>query len=348
MVTTEAHDVVVMLGREDAERLDGRIRRLAESARAQLVKVAELVEEAKQGRIHEALGYKSWPAYLMDALGGRLQLPGEDRLEVVAYLAGEGMSTRAIASVTGVSKSTVANDLSQVSSGWTPGPDAGVQELDTSSSDAAVEVLPPSETITTVDGKSFKREKSKPKSAPVVTPRKVVERIAPRLDGMVMAIDGLDPAEVDGDAVREKVDVIRDAVGKLTTFIDKVSPPKPVEVAAESESGRKVQIPTAFRRNVGEALELLKAVDRLRMDPRWDKAADRFKTEDRISVGVLLTLVSELHKTLGGDGMPVTGDPLEGFVEATDEQLAALSAPSPTPASGRPSPASMPRRKEAV
>ena len=111
----EQVEVLVPLSQIDAQRLDGRIRRLAESARGQLVKVAELVEEARRGRVHETLGFKSWTAYLADALGGQLQLQGESRREVVQFLAGEGMSVRAIATATGVSKSTVDRDVVQLS-----------------------------------------------------------------------------------------------------------------------------------------------------------------------------------------------------------------------------------------
>ena len=199
-------DVEVPLDRLAAEKLDGRIRRMAESARGQLMKGAELVEEAKRGQVHQVLGYPSWTAYLADALGGQLQLTGESRREVVAFLAGEGMSVRAIATAAGMSKSTVDRDLAQVSHDGTPDADeavpSGVPQRDTSTDPDAADV-----TITTLDGKTFtkrKRErkprqtadpktKASPKDKPTAPERRVQIPTAYReqVDGLRPLIAGL-------------------------------------------------------------------------------------------------------------------------------------------------------------
>ena len=71
--------------------------------------------KAFQGRAWVALGYESWDSYCdAEFDGGRLQLPREQRREVVASLAEAGMSTRAIAAATGMSHMTAARDLAGV------------------------------------------------------------------------------------------------------------------------------------------------------------------------------------------------------------------------------------------
>ncbi|SBN41141.1 Hypothetical protein PFR_JS21-2_1486 [Propionibacterium freudenreichii] len=49
-----------------------------------------------------------------------MRLPREQRRELVTYLAGEGMSTRAIARVVGTSRGTVAGDIQAGVQNWTP------------------------------------------------------------------------------------------------------------------------------------------------------------------------------------------------------------------------------------
>ncbi len=77
--------------------------------------VIPMIEEAKNGSAHQALGYQSWTAYVADKFGGTLARLGKsERLPVVELLAGQGMSTRSIASVVGVSNATVSRDLAGV------------------------------------------------------------------------------------------------------------------------------------------------------------------------------------------------------------------------------------------
>lgn len=100
------------MGHEDAKKLDVRIRRLAGASKDHLDQLGALVAEAKAGRIHEALEYPSWTAYLADALGGLCGGHGvEGRRELVDYLYDQGMSQRAIAHVTGVNQSTISRGL---------------------------------------------------------------------------------------------------------------------------------------------------------------------------------------------------------------------------------------------
>jgi hypothetical protein len=97
---------------DDARRLTERIRYSALAVRDGMEKLQALVEEAQAGQAHVALGYKSWTAYLADTLGHEpLRLPRDQRQELVGYLAGEGMSTRAIAPIVGTGYDTVQRDL---------------------------------------------------------------------------------------------------------------------------------------------------------------------------------------------------------------------------------------------
>ncbi|ORA68295.1 hypothetical protein BST23_04230 [Mycolicibacterium elephantis] len=104
-------EILPVLDRTEAKKLDERIRRMAGVVHGHLEKLKQLVAEAKRGRIHQALGYPSWTAYLADALQGDFHLDRTHRRELVNYLAGEGMSQRAIASIAGVDQKTVSNDL---------------------------------------------------------------------------------------------------------------------------------------------------------------------------------------------------------------------------------------------
>ena len=116
--TATAAEVVEPLNREDAEKLDQRIRRMAGDTKGKLDTLGALVADAEAGRIHEVLdGYPSWTAYLVDALGELCSGQGiETRRELVAYLYDVGMSERAIAAVTGASKTTVHRDLESAES----------------------------------------------------------------------------------------------------------------------------------------------------------------------------------------------------------------------------------------
>lgn len=95
-----------------ARRLTERIKIQARVSKDSLAKLQHLVEQARVGEAHAALGFSSWTAYLADVFAGEpLRLPREQRQEVVGYLAGEGLSTRAIAPIVGASQDTVVKDL---------------------------------------------------------------------------------------------------------------------------------------------------------------------------------------------------------------------------------------------
>lgn len=96
-------------------------RRLTDSIKTAVAWTWDLVQEAYFGRAWEALGYLTWDAYCEAEFGtSRLRLPREERSEVVGSLRDAGLSLRAIAAGTGLSKDTVARELAAVAN-ETPG-----------------------------------------------------------------------------------------------------------------------------------------------------------------------------------------------------------------------------------
>lgn len=109
-------DLIRVMTADEARRLTERIRLTAATFAESKAKLIGLVEEAKQGGAHFALGYASWTDYLSDVLGEEpLRLARDERREVVSMLAAEGMSTRAIAPIVGAAEATVRRDISGAS-----------------------------------------------------------------------------------------------------------------------------------------------------------------------------------------------------------------------------------------
>lgn len=112
LVNVETGEIVQPLSEDAARRLTERIRIAAANYTEAKAKVLALVDEAKAGSAHVALGYKSWTAYLSDVLSDEpLRLARDERRELVTRLADEGMSNRAIAPIVGISHVTVQDDL---------------------------------------------------------------------------------------------------------------------------------------------------------------------------------------------------------------------------------------------
>ncbi|MGI8433741.1 MAG: hypothetical protein ACR2LE_03250, partial [Nocardioidaceae bacterium] len=90
--------------------------------------VLSLIEQARAASVHEVLGYRSWTEYVADKFGGTLTRIGKaERLPIVELLAEQGMSTRAIATVVGVSQPQVVRDR-QVIHRVSPDGRAGVSD----------------------------------------------------------------------------------------------------------------------------------------------------------------------------------------------------------------------------
>lgn len=91
-------------------------RRLTDRIKVAIEGTWQLIQEAYLTRAWAALGYATWDEYCTREFGtSRLRLPREERQEVVGSLRDAGLSTRAIAAATGISKNTVTEDLREVS-----------------------------------------------------------------------------------------------------------------------------------------------------------------------------------------------------------------------------------------
>lgn len=100
-----------IMSERDARKITERIRIVAHNYTEAKAKLIELVQKAKDGNAHEVLGYPSWTAYLAETLGDEpMRLARDERQEMVKVLSAEGMSTRAIAPIVGVSHKTVVKD----------------------------------------------------------------------------------------------------------------------------------------------------------------------------------------------------------------------------------------------
>src|SRR4051794_29969349 len=103
--------IVVPMSAEEAKQITSRIRLLLGSITESTTKVVGLIEAAEAGSAWEALGFDSWPAYVVAEFGDALAgLQRADRIQVTARLSETGMSSRAIASVVGVDQSQVIRD----------------------------------------------------------------------------------------------------------------------------------------------------------------------------------------------------------------------------------------------
>lgn len=101
-----------------AQVLDGQIQTIAGNAAEHLDYLADLLVEAKAGGIHRHLGFSSWTAYLADRLLPITRaLDTDDRRALIHELHQTGMSLRAVAEAVGISKSSVARQLSQSGTG---------------------------------------------------------------------------------------------------------------------------------------------------------------------------------------------------------------------------------------
>lgn len=136
VAAVDEHEVEVIVPLDDAraKMLDNRIKTCVDNIGDRLTILHKLLDEAQQGQVHLTMGFRSWTEYLADRIGNRWQIGSDERREMAQLLADRGMSVRAIASITGSSKSTVARVLDEVSQDETPDSDSTVPQWDSSSS----------------------------------------------------------------------------------------------------------------------------------------------------------------------------------------------------------------------
>lgn len=98
-------------------------RQLVDQIRAGLDDLRDAVIALWQGAGWLALGYPTWDDLCDAELRMRVQLPREERREVVTQLTDAGMSTRAIGSALGVDQAQVIRDKQQVMRDASPSPE---------------------------------------------------------------------------------------------------------------------------------------------------------------------------------------------------------------------------------
>jgi hypothetical protein len=99
--------------REAAETVTSDIREAGKTLATARTKFASAVKRAKDGNAHKSLGFKSWAEYVATVFENLPGLGKADTEYLTAFMAGEGMSSRAVARVLGVSQSTAARAIRQ-------------------------------------------------------------------------------------------------------------------------------------------------------------------------------------------------------------------------------------------
>lgn len=167
----------------DAERLATRIGLRLESMADSWSGALPLIREAIDREAFRALGYRSHGDFIADRFGNALSKLGMDlRREVTRELSDAGLSVRAIASVTGVSKSAVQRDISAVPLG-TPVEASGAERADETGRGGTPHVdQATGEVLDSADGSDLE---SHPSNAPRVEEHTVTEKtkITTGIDG---------------------------------------------------------------------------------------------------------------------------------------------------------------------
>ncbi|MCC4250783.1 hypothetical protein, partial [Microbacterium testaceum] len=130
------------------------IKLTASGIRNNLFKLRNQIDVAKNSNVWAMLGFSSWTAWLSDTLSDEpMRVSREERLELVGYLAGEGLSARAIAPIVGIGKSQVAKDIAEVSTSGHDNPGLpGMVDAEPVAPEAAE---PPAPVVHGLDGKTY-------------------------------------------------------------------------------------------------------------------------------------------------------------------------------------------------
>jgi hypothetical protein len=191
--------------------------------------VLSLIREAITREAYKALGYASNGAYMQDRFGAALSRLGIDaRRDVVLELTEVGMSTRAIASVVGVSNKTVHQDQRSLVSGQ----QSPVTQVTPDDDSQAEQPSAPLAKVIGIDGKAYNQQqpKQQPKQQPRRIPRRplldaFLDAVAIDLQKLVVRIDKLatdDRVARDIDKVASYADLIDQYADELKKSADKI------------------------------------------------------------------------------------------------------------------------------
>jgi len=253
------------------QRIDLRLTTIADNTDA----VIPMIKEARNGNAHQALGYRSWTEYVTERFGGTLARLGKaDRLPFVELLAEQGMSTRAIAGVVGVSKDTVSRDLRAGVSDETPDQAAGELRLRPDEIDGLI-------------------------SSGMVENLDDLERCMKLADANDQEFDqALTEARRDDDLSGENVaKKIKKIIAKKTIGIDGKTYTRPP--APEPRKPRRSSFPDAYRNAVRDLDKATRRMEKLHADDRLLQHRQELKHLSDL-MGEISWVVRELDEDLGG------------------------------------------------
>jgi hypothetical protein len=109
-MTTTTTTAPVALTTEAAESITEAIRKAGANVATARKALAKAIAEAKAGDVATVLGFASWTAYVAHVFSEEAmpRMGKADREYLAGFMAGEGMSSRAVASVLGVSQATAS------------------------------------------------------------------------------------------------------------------------------------------------------------------------------------------------------------------------------------------------
>jgi hypothetical protein len=166
-------EVIVGRWQRAARDLDTELRSEVRTFVRSMDRIINLIALAKTQRIHEALGFASWTAYIIDVIAGEMRwFNVETRRVAVKLLAGEGMSDRAIGEALGASHTTINRDRAALEA------EQVEQDVPPESGQPEVAHDVPPVTVTGKDGKQYPKPKPKPdvpKPKPKPTPEPMAE-----------------------------------------------------------------------------------------------------------------------------------------------------------------------------
>lgn len=173
-----------------------------------------LLTEARAGEIWKVLGYKSWAAYCVDAIGLNPTNIEERRLLVALLVEHGGLSTRAIAAMLDVSHDTVWRDIGRVS------------DLLTLEDHEKVSSLDGKERARQQDNPTNKRDRTKPDVPPKLRFTKVYNTASEDLSKLINQIDT--DNEIACAAAEELASLVemRDSLSTLIKRLRKVKVPE--------------------------------------------------------------------------------------------------------------------------
>lgn len=232
MATDTVESTTKVLTEKQARALTDRIKSRWDSLVEGGDRLMELVAQAQEGKADEALGYKSWTAYIAAEFKDTpmLGLGKEERRDLIVSLSDSGMSTRAIAPVVGVSDFTVREDLKKSKAN-------GASNLAPEEGDV-VEAEIVDETPRTVVGLDGKEYKAKPAKAPkpLTTVQKFM-KVWPKvmksmLDAPTSSLSAKQLADVPWAKRQGYVKELDKVIKRLTAYRDALAEP-PVEEKTE-------------------------------------------------------------------------------------------------------------------